>query len=208
MATGQMSYRYLGKCGLKVSVICLGTMTFGQTEVSCSAVRTRVRAAPPSFLHAHAICMGRRGWAASQVVVCGHTQGCRPGQCDEATAHSLLDAFVQAGGNFIDTADVYQLGLSEAIIGNWLVKHPELRSRLVLATKVKWSVSENGWLYASLCVHCRFGVPWSRMIPMGTACLGTTYSMLWSRASRGCRLTTLTSTRYASLLGWEGWACL
>lgn len=57
MAAGQMSYRYLGKCGLKVSVICLGTMTFGQTEVSCSAVRTRVSGSPaklsarPCYLH-------------------------------------------------------------------------------------------------------------------------------------------------------------
>lgn len=63
-------------------------------------------------------------------------QGSRPGQCDEATAHSLLDTFVQAGGNFIDTADVYQFGLSEAIIGNWLMKNPDLRPRMVIATKV------------------------------------------------------------------------
>ena len=48
----------------------------------------------------------------------------------------LLNTFAQAGGNFIDTADVYQFGMSETIIGNWLVKHPELRQRLVIATKV------------------------------------------------------------------------
>ena len=47
-----------------------------------------------------------------------------------------MDNFVQAGGNFIDTADVYQFGLSEAIIGNWLAKNPEIRPRMVLATKV------------------------------------------------------------------------
>jgi len=43
---------------------------------------------------------------------------------------------VEAGGNFIDTADIYQFGLSEIIIGNWLVKRPEMRSKLIIATKV------------------------------------------------------------------------
>ena len=43
---------------------------------------------------------------------------------------------MEAGGNFIDTADIYQFGLSEIIIGNWLVKRPELRSKLIIATKV------------------------------------------------------------------------
>ncbi|MET0979025.1 MAG: aldo/keto reductase, partial [Paeniglutamicibacter terrestris] len=48
---------------------------------------------------------------------------------DEATSHQVLDAFVQAGGNFVDTADVYSVwapgnsgGESEAIIGSWLAK--------------------------------------------------------------------------------------
>ena len=45
------------------------------------------------------------------------TQGSRPGQCDETLSHALLDKFVEAGGNFIDTADVYQFGVSETIIG-------------------------------------------------------------------------------------------
>jgi aryl-alcohol dehydrogenase-like predicted oxidoreductase len=60
----------------------------------------------------------------------------RPGQTDEAESHALLDQFVAAGGNFIDTADVYQNGLSEEIIGTWLSKKQELRHRLVIATKV------------------------------------------------------------------------
>ena len=45
------------------------------------------------------------------------TQGSRPGQTDESLSHALLDKFVDAGGNFIDTADVYQFGVSESIIG-------------------------------------------------------------------------------------------
>lgn len=51
-------------------------------------------------------------------------------------SHNLLDRFVEAGGNFIDTADIYQFGMSETIIGRWLVKRPELRSKLIIATKV------------------------------------------------------------------------
>ena len=43
---------------------------------------------------------------------------------------------MQAGGNFIDTADVYQFGLSEAIIGSWLVKNPDIRQRMIIATKL------------------------------------------------------------------------
>ena len=63
-------------------------------------------------------------------------QGGRPGQCDQIVAHQLLDQYIAAGGNFIDTADVYQHGMSERIIGQYLVKRPELRSKLIIATKV------------------------------------------------------------------------
>ncbi|CAG4903363.1 1-deoxyxylulose-5-phosphate synthase YajO [Paraburkholderia saeva] len=61
---------------------------------------------------------------------------------DEATSFSILDAFVDAGLDFIDTADVYsawvpghQGGESETIIGKWL-KQGGKRDRIVLATKV------------------------------------------------------------------------
>ncbi|MDR6410889.1 aldo/keto reductase [Paraburkholderia terricola] len=61
---------------------------------------------------------------------------------DEATSFSILDAFVDAGLDFIDTADVYsawvpgnQGGESESIIGKWLRKSGR-RDRIVLATKV------------------------------------------------------------------------
>ena len=52
----------------------------------------------------------------------------------QATAHTMLDAYVAAGGNFIDTADAYKGGESEAILGRWLAKQD--RSQLVIATKV------------------------------------------------------------------------
>lgn len=61
---------------------------------------------------------------------------------DEATSFKLLDAFLDAGFNFIDTADVYSRwvaghvgGESETIIGNWL-KARNNRRRVVIATKV------------------------------------------------------------------------
>ncbi|HEY6135916.1 MAG TPA: aldo/keto reductase [Rubrivivax sp.] len=62
---------------------------------------------------------------------------------DEATSHSLLDAFIDAGGNLVDTADVYSRwapghtgGESESVIGRWLHKKVSNRGRIVLATKV------------------------------------------------------------------------
>ena len=61
---------------------------------------------------------------------------------DEATSHKLLDAFVDAGFSFVDTADVYSRwvpghkgGESEAIIGTWLKKDPSKRARVQIATK-------------------------------------------------------------------------
>src|SRR6185295_4394506 len=61
---------------------------------------------------------------------------------DAATSFSLLDAFVDAGFNLIDTADVYSRwvsghsgGESETIIGQWLAKSGK-RDKVVLATKV------------------------------------------------------------------------
>jgi aryl-alcohol dehydrogenase-like predicted oxidoreductase len=83
---------------------------------------------------------------------------------DEATSHRLLDAFVDAGFSFIDTADVYSRwypgnkgGESEAIIGTWLKKNPAKRDKVQIATKcgmvpaegalkrdfIKWSVDES-----------------------------------------------------------------
>lgn len=61
--------------------------------------------------------------------------------CPEEASHTILDRFVALGGNFIDTADVYNGGESEAIIGTWLAKNgEEFRERLVLATKTRFGV--------------------------------------------------------------------
>jgi aryl-alcohol dehydrogenase-like predicted oxidoreductase len=62
---------------------------------------------------------------------------------DEKTSFAVLDAFVEAGGNMIDTADVYsawvpghQGGESETVIGRWLKRDPSKRDKIILATKV------------------------------------------------------------------------
>jgi len=86
-----MNYRYLGKTGLKVSELCLGTMTFGR-------------------------------------------------ETDETLSHQMLDKFVEAGGNFIDTADVYSTGISEEILGRWLKN--KSRDDLIIATKVRFPMGE------------------------------------------------------------------
>ncbi len=57
-------------------------------------------------------------------------------ETDEAGSHAQLDAFMAAGGTFVDTADVYSAGLSEEIIGRWLASRgPDVTERVVLATK-------------------------------------------------------------------------
>ncbi|NOZ26528.1 MAG: aldo/keto reductase [Chloroflexi bacterium] len=89
-----MEYRRLGRTGLKVSELCLGTMQWG--------------------------------WTATK-----------------EQAFQIMDAFVEAGGNFLDTADVYSRwvegnpgGVSEKIIGEWM-KARGNRHEIVLATKVR-----------------------------------------------------------------------
>lgn len=89
-----MKYRNLGRTGLKVSELCLGTMQFG--------------------------------WST-----------------DEESAFEVMDAFYEAGGNFIDTADVYSRwaegndgGVAEEIIGRWMQERGN-RHDIVLATKVR-----------------------------------------------------------------------
>jgi aryl-alcohol dehydrogenase-like predicted oxidoreductase len=83
------SYVTLGRSGLRVSPLCLGTMTFG-TEW---------------------------GWGS-----------------DDSTAAAIFDSYIEAGGNFIDTADGYTNGKSEEICGR-LIRERTLRDRIVLATK-------------------------------------------------------------------------
>src|SRR5579863_2648253 len=54
---------------------------------------------------------------------------------DEKTSARVLARYLDLGGNFIDTANVYTKGHSEKIIGDQLGRHPEKRGRAVIATK-------------------------------------------------------------------------
>jgi aryl-alcohol dehydrogenase-like predicted oxidoreductase len=82
-----MRYRLLGNSGLRVSEICLGTMTFGEDW----------------------------GWGAAK---------------DEA--RKMYEAYREAGGNFVDTANLYTMGTSEKFVGEFIREH---RGEVVLATK-------------------------------------------------------------------------
>ncbi|MBI3096713.1 MAG: aldo/keto reductase [Planctomycetes bacterium] len=94
-----MEYRLLGRTGLQVSSVCLGTM--------------------------------QMGW-----------------RIDEAKSIEVLDAFIERGGTFIDTADMYSSwvegnpgGVSEAILGRWMRSRGN-RDRIVLATKCRGKMWE------------------------------------------------------------------
>src|ERR1700744_6545259 len=89
-----MKYKLLGRSGLKVSELCLGTMGFG-TEA---------------------------GWGA-----------------DKAASFDIMEAFANAGGNFLDTANIYKLGTSEKSIGEFI--QPRDRDFFVIATK--YSLKDN-----------------------------------------------------------------
>ena len=87
-----MKYTYLGRTGLKVSRLCLGTMNFGNYN-------------------------------------------------DEKESFRIMDAALDAGINFFDTADNYgkathNEGITETIMGKWFAQGGNRRERVVLATKV------------------------------------------------------------------------
>src|SRR5689334_15487067 len=56
-------------------------------------------------------------------------------EADEADSHAILERYLDAGGNVVDTADVYSAGASESIIGRWLARNHGRRDQIVIATK-------------------------------------------------------------------------
>src|SRR5215213_7108278 len=65
-------------------------------------------------------------------------------ETDETGSHAQLDAFVEAGGNLVDTADVYGAGASEQIIGQWFANRPaEVTETIVLATKGRFPTDDS-----------------------------------------------------------------
>ncbi|MFE1953010.1 aldo/keto reductase [Streptomyces sp. NPDC059524] len=94
-----MKYTQLGRTGLKVSRLVLGTMNFGP-------------------------------------------------QTDETTSHEIMDAALDAGLNYVDTANVYgwgeNKGRTEEIIGTWFANGGGRRDKTVLATKVYGNMAGDG----------------------------------------------------------------
>jgi len=89
--------------------------------------------------------LGRSGLSVSPLCLGGNVFGWT---ADERTSFAILDAWVEAGFNFIDTADVYsrwapghQGGESETVIGRWLSQGGR-RDKVVIATKVGFDMGE------------------------------------------------------------------
>lgn len=86
--------------------------------------------------------LGRSGLRVSRLSLGVMTFGTEWGWgSDKAAAQAIFDAYVDAGGNFIDTADVYTNGTSETWLGEF-VKARGLRDELVLATKFTFNLGE------------------------------------------------------------------
>jgi aryl-alcohol dehydrogenase-like predicted oxidoreductase len=79
--------------------------------------------------------LGRTGLQVSELCLGAMTFG---RESSEEVSFQLLDRFVEAGGNFIDTADVYSHGISEEILGRWL--KGRRRDDFVIATKVRFAM--------------------------------------------------------------------
>ena len=83
--------------------------------------------------------LGNSGAIVSELTLGTMTFGA---EADETTSHAIIDTFVEHGGTFIDTADVYSAGQSETIVGRWLAGHPEEAKQVVLATKGRFPMGE------------------------------------------------------------------
>ncbi|GAB2607828.1 oxidoreductase [Paractinoplanes abujensis] len=85
--------------------------------------------------------LGRSGCAVSTLCLGTMTFG---NESDEKVSHAQLDRFVEAGGTFVDTADVYSKGESERIIGRWLAARPaDVTDAVVLATKGRFPMADD-----------------------------------------------------------------
>lgn len=84
--------------------------------------------------------LGRSGCSVSTLALGTMTFGA---ESDEQVAHAQLDRFVDVGGTFVDTADVYSAGVSEEIVGRWLASRPaSVRDRITIATKGRFPMGQ------------------------------------------------------------------
>lgn len=81
--------------------------------------------------------LGRTGLKVSELCLGAMTFG---RETSEADSYAIMDRFAEAGGNFIDTADVYSNGVSEEIVGRWLKR--QRRDDFVVATKVRFAMGQ------------------------------------------------------------------
>lgn len=81
--------------------------------------------------------MGKTGLKVTELCLGAMTFG---RETTEADSHAIMDHFVEVGGNFIDTANVYTRGVSEEIVGRWL--KTQTRDDLVIATKVRFPMGD------------------------------------------------------------------
>ena len=84
--------------------------------------------------------LGNSGTAVSNYALGTMTFG---NETDEKTSHRMLDDYLGAGGNFIDTADIYNEGASEEIVGKWLHSNQTARNTVVLATKARFPTGQD-----------------------------------------------------------------
>lgn len=83
--------------------------------------------------------LGQSGLAASVFGLGTMTFGA---ESDEAASHAILDRYLEAGGSFVDTADVYSHGASEEIIGRWMRARGN-REDVVIATKGRFAMGDD-----------------------------------------------------------------
>jgi aryl-alcohol dehydrogenase-like predicted oxidoreductase len=81
--------------------------------------------------------MGKTGLKVTDLCLGAMTFG---RETTEEDSHAIMDHFVEEGGNFIDTANVYTRGVSEEIVGRWMKSKP--RYDLVIATKVRFPMGD------------------------------------------------------------------
>ena len=81
--------------------------------------------------------LGRTGMKVSELCLGAMTFG---RETPEKESFAMMDCFAEAGGNFIDSANVYSRGISEEIVGKWLKDKP--RQNWVIATKVRFAMGE------------------------------------------------------------------
>ena len=83
--------------------------------------------------------LGNSGAAVSVQTLGAMTFGA---EADEATSFALMDDYAAAGGNLIDTADVYSSGKSEEIVGRWLKARPETAAQMLITTKGRFPMGK------------------------------------------------------------------